>query len=287
MTEGGVLAATGTTNIYRSQQFKKTMKEIHSQCCSPDEVIFCPDYDQTVYCHLLCGLIHTHEVQIVSSTFAFSIVHALQTFEHVWKELCADIREGILSSRITIPAVRGAVSEILTPNPYLADTIYMKCTSLCNWDGLIPELWPNAKYVYGIMTGSMEPYMKKLHHYAGNLPLLSAYYGASEGWIGANVNPRTKLESVAYAVFPNVSYFEFLPLGKKPEERELDDVDSIIHYTELEPVGLTEVQVGNMYEVIMTTFSGKIRHKHSDISLSCYFHYYVSYAASCDPYAAS
>ncbi|ONK68788.1 uncharacterized protein A4U43_C05F16000 [Asparagus officinalis] len=59
---------------------------------------------------------------------------------------------------------------------------------------MIPELWPNAKYVYGIMTGSMDPYARKLQRYAGSLPVLSAYYGASEGWIHANVNPRSKLE---------------------------------------------------------------------------------------------
>lgn len=257
MTEGGLLATTGTTNIYRSPQFKKTMKEIHSECCSPDEVIFCPDYDQALYCHLLCGLINSQEVQIVSSAFAFNIVHALRTFEQVWEELCADIREGFLSSRITVPSVREAVGRMLSPNPYLADTIRRKCTSLCSWYGLIPELWPNAKYVYGIMTGSMEPYAKKLQHYAGKLPLLSAYYGASEGWIGANINPRTQLESTAYAVLPNISYFEFLPLCNNPDKQKVENIDPMAHHSELEPVGLTEVQVGNLYEVIMTTFSGK------------------------------
>jgi len=254
-TKGGLLATTGTTNIYRSQQFKNTMKDIHSQCCSPEEVIFCPEYDQSVYCHLLCGLIYSSEVQIISSAFAFSIVHALQTFELVWKELCNDIREGILSSRITVPSVRAAVSKILTPNPYLADTIHEKCMSLRNWYNMIPELWPNTKYVYGIMTGSMEPYVKKLQKYAGNLPLLSAYYGASEGWVGANVNPRSKLESVAYAVFPNIGYFEFLPIRENLDEHESKNNDS--SHTELVPVGLTEVEVGNRYEVIITNFAGK------------------------------
>ena len=132
---------------------------------------------------------------------------------------------------------------------------------------MIPELWPNVKYVYGIMTGSMEPYVKKLQHYAGNLPLVSAYYGASEGWIGANVNPRSKLEAVAYAVFPNIGYFEFLPLGENLGAQELKNIDSMIRYTELEPVGLTKVEVGNLYEVIITNFAGKKYH-FSDISLS-------------------
>ncbi|KAJ0014699.1 hypothetical protein Pint_21317 [Pistacia integerrima] len=63
------------------------------QACSPDVVIFGPDYQQSLYCRVLCGLIFCEETQLVSSTFAHRIVHAFQTFELVWEELCADIRE--------------------------------------------------------------------------------------------------------------------------------------------------------------------------------------------------
>ncbi|KAG8076552.1 hypothetical protein GUJ93_ZPchr0006g45331 [Zizania palustris] len=98
------------------------------------------------------------------------------------EELCEDIRRGVLSTtRVTTPAVRQAMSALLTaPNPDLADAVARKCAVLSNWYGVIPALWPNAKYVYGIMTGSMEHYVKKLRHYAGGLPLVAAEYGSSE-----------------------------------------------------------------------------------------------------------
>lgn len=259
ITKGGLIATTGTTNIYRSELFKNTMKEIQSQCCSPEEVIFGPDFDQVLYCHLLCGLIYADEVQYVSSAFAHSIVHAFRTFEHIWEELCADIREGVLSDKITAPTIREAVSKILHPNPNLADSIYEKCTKLRNWYRVIPELWPNAKYLYGIMTGSMEPYVKKLRHYSGDLPLVSAYYGASEGWIGANVSPRREPESTSYAVFPNIGYFEFIPISKETEEAEFKKTASTTTtcYKEPETVDLTEVEIGKEYEVVLTSFAGK------------------------------
>lgn len=266
ITKGGLIITTGTTNIYRSELFRNTMKEIQSQCCSPEEVIFGPDLNQVLYCHLLCGLIYSGEVQYVSSAFAHSIVHAFRTFEQIWEELCNDIREGILSERITVPTIREAVSRILYPNPNLADSINEKCTNLSNWYGVIPELWPNAKYVYGIMTGSMEPYVKKLRHYAGNLPLLSAYYGASEGWIGANVNPRREPETVIYAVFPNMSYFEFIPVNAEPEKPEFEKSASAnTCYKEPETVGLTEVEIGKEYEVVLTSFAGLYRYNLGDI----------------------
>ncbi|RWV94596.1 hypothetical protein GW17_00042848 [Ensete ventricosum] len=202
-TKGGLTATTATTNVYRSEQFKHTMKDIRSQCCSPDEVIFGPDFQQSLYCHLLCGLIYSDEVQI--------------------------------------------------------------CSRLSNWYGVIPALWPNAKYVYGIMTGSMEPYLNKLRHYAGSLPLMSADYGSSEGWIGANVNPSLPPELATFAVLPNLGYYEFIPL-EKPEGPETENgTASTIHYVEAEPEGLTEVEVGKQYEVVVTNFTGLYRYRLGDI----------------------
>lgn len=227
------------------------MKAIQSQPCSPDEVIFGPEFHQSLYCHLLCGLIFRDEVEFVSSTFAHSIMHAFRTFEHVWEELCTDIRDGVLSSRVTVPSVRTAMSKLLKPNPELADLIYRKCSGLSNWYRLVPELFPNAKYIYGIMTGSMEPYLKKLRHYAGELPLLSADYGSSEGWIGANVNPKLPPELATFSVLPNIGFFEFIPLKVNIEDQEPNFLPM-----EPKPVGLTEVKIGEEYEIIVTNFAG-------------------------------
>jgi jasmonic acid-amino synthetase len=190
----------------------------------------------------------------VSSTFAHSLVQAFQTLEEVWEDLCADIREGVLSEKVTVPSIRQAVSRILKPNPQLADWIYNKCVRLSSWYGVIPALWPKAKYVYGIMTGSMEPYLKKLRHYAGHLPLISADYGASEGYVGCNIDPTVPPEQVTYAVLPNTGYYEFIPLEKSTGEEMENSASS--HYIESGPVGLTEVEVGKIYEVVLTTFAG-------------------------------
>ncbi|KAL3815114.1 hypothetical protein ACJIZ3_016382 [Penstemon smallii] len=250
-TKGGLTAGTATTNVYRDSQFEKTMKAMQTPCCSPEEVIFGPDFHQSLYCHLLCGLIFQDQVQVVSSTFAHSIVHAFRTYEQVWEELVDNIRNGILSSHITVPSIRLSMGKILKPNPILADKIYEKCMGLSNWYGLIKELFPNTKYVYGIMTGSMEPYLNKLRHYAGGLPLVSADYGASEGWIGANVNPKLPPELATFAVLPNIGYFEFIPLKEGLNGQE--------------PVGLTEVENGEEYEIIVTNFAGLYRYRLGDI----------------------
>ncbi|MFS7932239.1 putative GH3 family protein [Helianthus anomalus] len=265
-TKGGLLAGTATTNVYRSEQFKKTMKDMQTPCCSPDEVIFGPDFQQSLYCHLLCGLIFRNEIQVISSTFAHSIVHSFRCFELVWEELCSDIKTGTLSARITDPTIRTAMAKMLKPDPELADKIHEKCSSLTNWYGLIEELFPNVKYIYGIMTGSMEPYLKKLRHYAGGIPLLSADYGSSEGWIGANVNPTRPPEMATFAVLPNIGYFEFIPL------REIGSPESALVRVEPRPVGLTDVEVGEEYEVVVTSFAGLYRYRLGDVVKVVGFH---------------
>lgn len=271
-TKGGLAAGTATTNVYRNPQFKSGMKAIMFQGCSPDEVIFGPDFYQSLYCHLLCGLLFRNEVQFVFSTFAHSIVYSFRTFEQVWEELCTDIRDGVLSSRVSVPSIRAAMSKLLKPNPELADLIHTKCSGLSNWYGLIPELFPNAKYVYGIMTGSMEPYLKKLRHYAGKLPLVCHDYGSSEGWIAANVNPKLPPESATFAVIPNIGYFEFIPLRHNAHAQEQDLMDPDFISGEPKPVGLTEVKVGEEYEILLTNFAGLYRYRLGDVVKVMGFH---------------
>lgn len=254
-TKGGLTAGTATTHYYASEEFKIKQEMTKSFTCSPEEVISSGDYKQSTYCHLLLGLFYSSEVEFITSAFAYSIVQAFRAFEEHWKEICNDITEGTLSSRIDLPKIRKAVLEIISPNPCLASKVQGCCEELqnLNWSGLIPKLWPNAKYVYSIMTGSMQPYFKKLRHYAGDLPLVSADYGSTESWIGVNVDPSLPAENVTFAVIPTFSYFEFLPLYRQ-KPGCISAIDDLL---EGEPVPLSQVKVGQEYEVIVTTFTGK------------------------------
>ncbi|KAF1889328.1 hypothetical protein Lal_00024651 [Lupinus albus] len=245
-TKGGIKIGSATSHLFRHEGY--TDGEDDSQSCSPEEVIFCSDFQQSLYCHLLCGLIFKDQVQFVSAPFAHSIVQAFSTFEQVWEELCNDIREGVLSSKITDPSIRTAMSKILKPDPELANLIHKKCTGLSNWYGVIQELFPNAKYLFAIMTGTMETYLQRLRHYAGDLPLVTSDYASSEGWIATNLHPKVPPELATYTVFPQIAYFEFIPLSEDPK-----------------PVSLTEVKVGEEYEIVMTTRTGLYRYKLGDV----------------------
>ena len=254
-TKGGLTVGTATTHYYASEEFKTKQEKTKAFICSPYEVISGGDYKQSTYCHLLLGLFLSDHVEFISSAFVYGIVQAFCTFEEVWKDLCNDIRDGTLSSRIKLPNIREAVLGIISSNPSLASKLEASCLELevVDWFGLVPKLWPNAKYVCSIMTGSMQPYLKKLRHYANGVPLVSGDYGSTESWIGINVDPSLPPEKVTFAVVPTFSYFEFVPLYRQKQDCSLvADHD----FMEDEPIPLSQVKVGQEYEIVLTTFTG-------------------------------
>ncbi|KAJ7981419.1 jasmonic acid-amido synthetase JAR1 [Quillaja saponaria] len=269
-TKGGLIAGTATTHYYASEEFKIKQEKTKSFTCSPEEVISGGDYKQSTYCHLLLGLFLYEQVEFIASTFAYSIVQAFRTFEELWEDICNDIKEGTLSRRIKLPKMRKAVLDIISPNPCLASKIEAACQELqsLDWFGLIPKLWPNAKYVYSIMTGSMQPYLKKLRHYAKGLPLVSADYGSTESWIGVNLDPTLPPENVRFSVIPTFSYFEFISLYWQKQ-----DCSSVIDdFMEDDPIPLSQVKVGLEYELVLTTFTGLYRYRLGDVVEVAGFH---------------
>ncbi|MCO5591472.1 hypothetical protein L7F22_045455 [Adiantum nelumboides] len=263
-TKGGHAVATGTTHLFRSKEFKQKQKLASVRTCSPEEVVRHSDNRQAMYCHLLCALLCWEELEFMTATFAYTFVEAFRTFELQWANLCEDIRRGELNSWITDPDLRAAMSKLMPmPDPERADTIAAKCCALEGWADVIPQIWPNCKYIYSIMTGSMEPYLNRLQHYAGALPLVSADYGATESWVGVNANPKAEPQDVTFTVVPSFAFFEFLPLPSRSDFSNIQqEVDS-----EKEPnlVGLTEVEVGREYEVVLTTYGGLYRYRLGDV----------------------
>ncbi|XP_014491676.1 indole-3-acetic acid-amido synthetase GH3.10 [Vigna radiata var. radiata] len=265
-TKGGLTVGTATTHYYESQEFKTKQEKTKAFICSPYEVISGGDYKQSTYCHLLLGLFLCDHVEFISSAFVYGIVQAFCTLEEVWKDICNDIRDGTLSSRIKIPKMRDAVLGIVSSNPSLASKLEASCLELeaVDWFGLVPKLWPNTKYVCSIMTGSMQHYLKKLRHYTNGVALVSGDYGSTESWIGINVDPSLPPEKVTFAVVPTFSYFEFIPLYThkcKQDSSFVADHD----FVEGEPIPLSQVKVGQEYEIVLTTFTGLYRCRLGDV----------------------
>ncbi|CAN7037692.1 unnamed protein product [Brassica rapa subsp. trilocularis] len=158
---------------------------------------------------------------------------------------------GRVSDWITDAQCLSGISKFLTgPNPELAGLIEQEC-SKTSWEGIVKRLWPKAKCIEAIITGSMAQYIPMLEFYCGGLPLVSSLYVSSECSIGVNIDPLSKPCDFSYTIIPSMAYFEFLEVKKDHQETGHDLTENHV------VVDLVDVKIGHDYEPVVTTFSGK------------------------------
>ncbi|KAF7822811.1 indole-3-acetic acid-amido synthetase GH3.6 [Senna tora] len=257
-TPGGLLARPVLTSYYKSPHFKnQILNDPYANYTSPTEAILCLDSYQSLYSQMLCGLCHHHLVLRVGAVFASGFIRAIRFLEKHWSLLSHDIRTGTLNPTITDPSVREAVMRILKPDPELADFIESECSKNC-WQGIIPRLWPNTKYVDVIVTGTMSQYIPTLDYYSNALPLVCTMYASSECYFGINLNPLCKPSEVSYTLIPTMAYFEFLPVNRTDALTATDSQPP-------ELVDLVDVKLGQEYELVVTTYAGLYRYRVGDV----------------------
>ncbi|KAL3531389.1 hypothetical protein ACH5RR_010711 [Cinchona calisaya] len=253
-TKGGYKAMAASSYPFHSNE--RNLLHFLSTAVSPKEVILGSDAYQQIYCHLLCGLVQCDIVDGIRAPYAAGLIRAFSLFEAKWDQLCMDLENGFpSSSEITDLAMRESVIGALS-GPQL--DLSKRVRSICErqtWDGIISRLWPNARYIKTVTTGSMRQYYAKLKYYAGELPILGSDYFASECSVAINMDITQSPETTRYVMLPTGAYFEFLPfyLNKGCASNDEDTMD------------FSSVEVGKMYEVVVTTYRGLFRYRLGDI----------------------
>ncbi|KAI3855561.1 hypothetical protein MKX03_006599 [Papaver bracteatum] len=223
---------------------------------SPVETILCEDTHQSLYSQLLCGLYQNKQVLRVGFAFASGFIVAVKCLQQHWTLLCDDIRQGTIAedhTKITDPAVRKAVMKILVkPNPELADFIENECKRDPSWEGIVSRLWPNAKCIVTITTGTMSLHTDNIDFYS------------NEWFLGINLNPLTKPRELSYTLIPTMAYFEFLTiLGEDDNKNDNTKLEKEQHHPEL--VDLVEVELGREYGLVVTNYAGLYRYRVGDV----------------------
>ncbi|KAL2238964.1 putative indole-3-acetic acid-amido synthetase GH3.9 [Sesamum indicum] len=274
-TPCGLPARTVLTSYYKSAHFKHRPHDPFNDFTSPDAAILCYDSDQSMYCQLLAGLIHRQRVLRLGAVFASALLRSISFLERHWRDFCQDIRSGELNEGITDSGCRSAMLDLIGPlDPDLAEEIEDICSQTTSWKGIICRLWPNAKYIEAVVTGSMSQYVPALKYYSDDkLPLVCTMYASSECYFGVNVNPLCEPSEVSFTLLPNMGYFEFIPLGENGSlfmDFEEEDEEEEVPQSKL--VDLVHVKVGCYYELVVTTFSGLNRYRIGDVLQVTGFH---------------
>ncbi|KAG6414976.1 hypothetical protein SASPL_122375 [Salvia splendens] len=252
-TPSGLLARPVLTSYYKSHLFKNRPHDPFNVYTSPNEAILCEDNSQSMYAQMLCGLYDRLQVLRVGAVFASGLSRAIRFLQLNWKQLSHDIRTGSVSPKFTDPPLHECMARIMRPDPELADFITRECEK-DTWKGIVTRIWPNVKYLDVIVTGAMAQYIPTLDYYSGGLPKACSMYASSECYFGLNLKPMCDPSEVSYTIMPNMGYFEFLPIGGG------DLVD------------LAAVEVGEEYEIVVTTYSGLCRYLVGDILRVTGFH---------------
>lgn len=270
-TPCGLPARTVLTSYYKSKHFKCRTRDAFNDFTSPDQAILCKDSNQSMYCQLLSGLVHRLQVLRLGAVFASAFLRAISFLERNWGRLCNDIRSGVLDPTITDPECRSCMSMVLaSPNPCLADEIEDIC-SHTSWKGILCQLWPRAKYIEAVVTGSMAQYIPALEYYSeGKLPLVCTMYASSECYFGVNLKPLCDPADVAFTLLPNMCYFEFIHLGDNGTWLVNIDEEGEVPNDKL--VNLVSVRLGSYYELVVTTFAGLYRYRIGDVLRVTGFH---------------
>ncbi|XP_042449545.1 indole-3-acetic acid-amido synthetase GH3.8-like [Zingiber officinale] len=261
-TPGGLPARPVLTSYYKSDHFRSRPFDPYNVYTSPTAAILCADAFQSMYTQMLCGLIDRLAVLRVGAVFASGLLRAIRFLQLHWRDLAADIFAGVLTPKITDPAIREAVAELLRPDPALAEFIEAECAG-GDWAGIVKRIWPNTKYLDVIVTGAMAQYIPTLEYYGGRLPMTCTMYASSECYFGLNLRPMCKPSEVSYTIMPMMGYFEFLPH---------EDGSAVGGGAAPQLVDLADVEVGKHYELVVTTYAGLCRYRVGDILQVTGFH---------------
>lgn len=226
------------------QAAKDIPKEMQQKLILPAALLLAKDLsnEDMDYLVLLLALAEENLAGVVCSNIAhFNIL--LQKVNGYAEDLLADIRRGEISGRINMdPDLRAVLTGKLTANPLRAEKLQGIFAG--GETPAVDQLWPHFSVVSCWMSASSERIVNDVKRsLPPEIKFLEWGYGASEGKF--NIPSRADDPSGDLALFGY--FFEFLPLGGQ------------------ETLLAHELQAGEYYELIITSYSGLYRYNMKDI----------------------
>ena len=216
---------------------------------SPREVLF-PDPDSNMdmnYLKLRYAL-PNKKISYLGTIFITTLESMFFYMEENWEMLCDDIEKGIINDSIKMPEdLRQKFNKKLKPNPKRANELREEFKKGFDSSPIIPRIWPRVGWMYGMGTGSLSFYAKKLRRYIGeDLPMHYLGYTATEAFMAVPI----ELNSYDYVILPQNGFYEFRPIDQ-------EGYDNLLTIKDLE--------VGKEYEIILTNMSGFYRYRIMDV----------------------
>lgn len=220
-----------------------------SDYCVPKEILFPKALEDQTYIKVRYAL-EERNLTAIHGVFVNRIAGVIEYILRSWDLLLNDMEYGTVSVHIS-EKQKMYIAKNLPPNPKRARELrHIPHKDLHK--GIIKKVWKNIKYILAIGGDSFSYYTDKLREYAGEVPIHYFVYAASEGVFGLS-------EKVGYAerymLLPESVFFEFIPITSKHT-----------------PLLIGDVEIGEMYELVITNRSGLYRYRLGDVVKVIGFH---------------
>lgn len=216
---------------------------------SPREVLFPnPDTQMDMHYLKLRYALQNRKISYLGTIFITTLESMFFYMEENWEMLCDDIEKGIINDSIEMPdELRAKLNKKLKPNPKRANELREEFKKGFDCSPIVPRIWPRVCWMYGMGTGSLNFYAKKLRRYIGeDLPMHYLGYTATEAFMAVPL----ELNSYDYVILPQNGFYEFRPIDQ-------EGYDNLLTIKDLE--------VGKEYEIILTNMSGFYRYRIMDV----------------------
>lgn len=215
-----------------------------SDYCVPKDILFPETLEEQLYIKVRFALAE-RELTAIHGVFINRIAGVMDYILQNWEMLLHDMETGTVSGDAGLDADRRRyISEKLPPDAERAREL--RNIPRENFPfGMVKKIWKQMKYILAIGGRSFPYFTEKMLEYADDVPICHYAYAASEGVFGVaekmNVPDR-------YILFPEAVFFEFISV-KEPNKTLL----------------ISEIKIGEKYEIIFTNRSGLYRYRLGDV----------------------
>ncbi len=240
-TAGGTPYGAASGLIYQSSPW--WIRRIHAL---PLVVAEIKNFEAKYYAAMRLAL--EQNIGFVGTPNPSTLLRLVHIADHFSAEVVRDIRDGTLSNQWELPAPqRAALTTLLAPNPGRARELEQMAYARGR---LLPsDYWPQLGLIGCWKGGSVGIRLKELETWFDNhTPTRDLGYMASEAHISLPIEDSGHAGILAV----DANFYEFIP------ESEIDTANPVT-------LGCHELQVGAIYDLIVTTAGGLYRYDMNDL----------------------
>jgi len=221
----------------------------------PPEVADISDADSRYY--TIMRLAITRDVAFLSTANPSTALRLAQTADQNAERLIRDVRDGTLTECGSLPpSLQKQIRPRLRAHPRRAGELE---DALNHHGRLLPKHYWNLSFLANWTGGTLSLYIPKLKDYYGDLPLRDIGLLASEGRMSIPLRDNTP----AGVLDIEANFYEFIPESEITSTTERSDVEPLSD--DLTVLQADELDAGERYYILLTTYSGLYRYHIGDI----------------------